>query len=216
MGPARAGTVAAVLAGVGCAGVWTFARDLLTGHGGPGPGISGALWCVLGVAGLAGGASGAVVERYGVAIAWRGSLLVAAVGTALLAVRPDVPWLAGVALAAFGASFVALSGVLIAWGPVPGRTAQRPPRPSCSWDSRRVRHWVPWRWAYWPQGSGCRRPSSWPRGWSCSPPVSPTDVPVTGETRSAAGAALHAHEEEARRETYGASTDANRPPAARG
>lgn len=110
------GMGAAVLAGTGCAGVWTFGRDLLTVDGGLGPGASGALWCVLGVAGLAGGASGALVERYGLVVAWRGSLLVAAAATALLAARPGVPWLAGVALAAFGGSFVALSGVLIAWG----------------------------------------------------------------------------------------------------
>jgi predicted MFS family arabinose efflux permease len=109
-------TAAAVLAGAGCAGVWTFGRDLLTGAGGLAPGVSGALWCVLGAAGLAGGVSGALVERYGVRSAWRGSLLVAAAATASLAVRPDVPWVAGVALAAFGGSFVALSGVLIAWG----------------------------------------------------------------------------------------------------
>jgi predicted MFS family arabinose efflux permease len=109
-------TAAAVLAGAGCAGVWTFGRDLLTGDGGLAPGTSGLLWCVLGAAGLAGGVSGALVERLGLRGAWRSSVLVAAAATALSAVRPDVPWLAGVALAAFGGSFVALSGVLIAWG----------------------------------------------------------------------------------------------------
>ncbi|MGY1722126.1 MFS transporter [Blastococcus sp. SYSU DS0533] len=109
-------TVAAVLAGAGCAGVWTFARDLMTGAGELSAGVSGALWCVLGAAGLLGGVSGTLVERYGVRAAWRGSLLAAAAASALLAVVPGVPWLAGAALAAFGGAFVALSGVLIAWG----------------------------------------------------------------------------------------------------
>ncbi|RFU19201.1 YbfB/YjiJ family MFS transporter [Geodermatophilus marinus] len=109
-------TAAAVLAGAGCAGTWTFGRDLLTADGGLAPAVSGALWCVLGAAGLAGGVSGALVERHGVRRAWCGSLLVAAAATTLLALRPGVPWLAGVALGAFGGSFVALSGVLIAWG----------------------------------------------------------------------------------------------------
>ena len=113
LGPA---TAAAVLAGAGCAGVWTFGRELLTADGGLAPGVTGGLWCVLGVGGLAGGVSGALVERHGVPGAWRGSLLLASGATASLAVRPDVPWLAAIALAAFGASFVALSGVLIAWG----------------------------------------------------------------------------------------------------
>ncbi|WP_236836726.1 MFS transporter, partial [Blastococcus sp. KM273129] len=109
-------TVAAVIAGAGCAGVWTFGRDLMTGAGELSAGTSGALWCVLGAAGLLGGVSGALVERVGVRAAWRGSLLVAAAATALLAVRPGDPWVAGLALAAFGGAFVALSGVLIAWG----------------------------------------------------------------------------------------------------
>ncbi|MGY1987894.1 MFS transporter [Blastococcus sp. SYSU DS0669] len=109
-------TVAAVLAGAGCAGVWTFGRDLLTGAGELSAGVSGALWCVLGAAGLLGGVSGALVERYGVRAAWRAALVLAAAASALLAVRPGVPWLAGIALAVFGGAFVALSGVLIAWG----------------------------------------------------------------------------------------------------
>ncbi|MCF6746740.1 MFS transporter, partial [Blastococcus sp. KM273128] len=58
-------TTAALLAGAGCAGVWTFGRDLMTGAGGLSAVVSGALWCVLGAAGLLGGVSGALVERYG-------------------------------------------------------------------------------------------------------------------------------------------------------
>ncbi|MGY1856875.1 MFS transporter [Modestobacter sp. SYSU DS0290] len=107
--------LAAVLAGAGCASVWTFGRDLLTGPGDLPPGLTGALWCVLGAAGLAGGVSGALVQRVGLRAAWAGTLVVAAGASALLAVVPGVTAAAAVALALFGSAFVAMSGVLIAW-----------------------------------------------------------------------------------------------------
>ena len=108
--------VAALLAGAGCAGVWTFARDLLTTDGGLSPAVTGLLWCLLGAAGLLGGLSGVLVRRVGLRAAWRGTVLAAAAGTALLGVLPGAVIPAALALACFGSAFVALSGVLLAWG----------------------------------------------------------------------------------------------------
>jgi predicted MFS family arabinose efflux permease len=108
--------VAAVLAGTGCAGVWTFGRDLLADDGGLPDQVTGLLWCVLGAAGLLGGVSGVLVARVGLRAAWISSVAVAGGGTALLAASPGSPVGAAVALACFGAAFVALSGVLIVWG----------------------------------------------------------------------------------------------------
>ncbi len=108
--------VAAVVAGAGCAGVWTFGRDLLADEGSLPDRLTGLLWCVLGGAGLLGGVSGVLVARVGLRAAWISSVAVAAAGTAALAVWPGSAVPAAVALAAFGAAFVALSGVLIAWG----------------------------------------------------------------------------------------------------
>jgi predicted MFS family arabinose efflux permease len=108
--------VAAVLAGAGCAGVWTFGRELLTGDGGLSDGVTGLLWCVLGAAGLAGGLSGDVVARAGLRRAWAGAATVAAAAVLLLAGAPGSPAPAGLALAGFGSAFVVLSGVLLAWG----------------------------------------------------------------------------------------------------
>ncbi|SDF00297.1 Predicted arabinose efflux permease, MFS family [Blastococcus aurantiacus] len=108
--------VAAVLAGAGCAGVWTFGRDLMADQGGLPDRVTGLLWCVLGAAGLLGGGSGVLVARAGLRAAWTCSVAVAGAGTALLAAGPDSTVLAAVALACFGAAFVALSGVLLAWG----------------------------------------------------------------------------------------------------
>ena len=120
--PARAGRtvpalrrplVAAVVAGAGSASVWTFGRDLLTQAGVP-AGVTGLLWCLLGAAGLIGGLSGHLVGRVGVRGAWPIGAGVAAAAVVLLASSPSVPT-AALSLACFGAAFVGLSGVLIAW-----------------------------------------------------------------------------------------------------
>ncbi|MGY2130255.1 MFS transporter [Blastococcus sp. SYSU DS0617] len=107
--------LAAVLSGAGCAGVWTFGRDLMTQEGLP-PRVTGLLWCVLGAAGLVGGISGVLVQRLGLRRAWICTVLITSAGTAGLAWAPGDPVLAALALACFGGAFVALSGVLIAWG----------------------------------------------------------------------------------------------------
>lgn len=108
--------VAAVLAGAGCAGVWTFGRDLMTIDGGLPDGTTGLLWCVLGAAGLVGGLSGDLVQRAGLRTAWAGTAVVTAASGLLLAALPSSVVAVGVGLAGFGCAFVALSGVLIAWG----------------------------------------------------------------------------------------------------
>jgi predicted MFS family arabinose efflux permease len=108
--------VAAVLAGTGCAAVWTFGRDLLADDGGLPDRLTGLLWCVLGAAGLLGGISGVLVVRVGVRAAWTATVLAAAAGTVALGLSADAPVRAAVALACFGGAFVALSGVLLAWG----------------------------------------------------------------------------------------------------
>ncbi|MGY1843728.1 MFS transporter [Modestobacter sp. SYSU DS0875] len=108
--------VAALLAGAGCAAVWTFGRDLMTVDGALPDGTTGLLWCVLGGAGLVGGLSGDLVLRIGLRGAWLCSTGTAAAATLLLAALPGSPAVVALALAGFGAAFVALSGVLIVWG----------------------------------------------------------------------------------------------------
>jgi predicted MFS family arabinose efflux permease len=111
----RRAVTAGLLAGAGGAGVWTFGPDVVTASGASAE-VTGLLWCLLGAAALLGGSSGVLVERAGLATAWVGSVGVTAGGTALLSWRPGSPLVAAVALALFGCGFVALSGVLIAWG----------------------------------------------------------------------------------------------------
>jgi predicted MFS family arabinose efflux permease len=106
--------LAAVVAGAGSASVWTFGRDLLT-QAGVSAGVSSLLWCLLGAAGLAGGLSGHLVGRVGVRLAWPATVAPAAVAVVLLATAPGALPAAAVSLTLFGAAFVGLTGVLIAW-----------------------------------------------------------------------------------------------------
>ena len=110
----RPSLLAAGLAGAGSAAVWTFGRDLLTTTGDMPAATTALLWSVLGGAGILGAFSGDLVHRLGLHLAWAATAVVMAAATAVLVILPDLGPLAATALAAFGGSYVALSGVLIA------------------------------------------------------------------------------------------------------
>ncbi|MFJ4230795.1 YbfB/YjiJ family MFS transporter [Cellulosimicrobium cellulans] len=116
----RAG-IAAAVAGIGSAAVWTFGRDLVTVTGGLPGRTTAALWCLLGVAAVLGALSGDAVRVLGLRGAWVVTAVATAVGTAALALAPGSVPVVAVAGALFGGAYTALSGVLIAWG-----TALRP------------------------------------------------------------------------------------------
>ncbi len=109
----RPSLLAALLAGAGSAAVWTFGRDLLATTGGMPAATTALLWSVLGGAGILGAFSGDLVHRLGPSRAWAATAVVMAAATAALVVLPGAVPLAATALAAFGGSYVALSGVLI-------------------------------------------------------------------------------------------------------
>jgi predicted MFS family arabinose efflux permease len=114
---------AALLAGAGSAAVWTFGRDLLITAGEVTPSNAALLWAILGGAGALGAVSGDLVVRLGLRRAWITTATACAAGTALLAYFPSTVPVAALAMILFGGSYVALSGVLIAWGAhqTPGR-----------------------------------------------------------------------------------------------
>lgn len=111
----RRPVIAAALAGVGSAAVWTFGRDLMATSGGLPERTTALLWCLLGAAAVLGAFSGDAVRRFGLRRAWIATALATSTGTALLAVAPSHVLLAAFAGALFGGAYTALSGVLIAW-----------------------------------------------------------------------------------------------------
>lgn len=114
----RLPVVAALVAGLGSAAVWTFGRDLITTTGGLPERTTAALWCLLGTAAVLGALSGDAVRLLGLRQAWALTATLTAAGTALLALAPGHVLAAALAGATFGGAYTALSGVLIAWAAV--------------------------------------------------------------------------------------------------
>ena len=80
--------LAAGVAGIGSAAVWTFGRDLITNTGGLPERTTAALWCLLGAAAVLGALSGDAVRVLGLRRAWILTATLTAVGTAVLALAP--------------------------------------------------------------------------------------------------------------------------------
>ncbi len=122
-----AATLFAAAGGVGFASAayWTFARDLVVQAGHLTETGSTLFWAVIGVFGLAGGAAGDLVTRFGLGKALKGSLLAMAASIALLAAAPGVLSLSYLSAALFGSTYVTLTGIILVWS-----VATFPERPS--------------------------------------------------------------------------------------
>jgi predicted MFS family arabinose efflux permease len=102
------------LLGLASIAVWTLGRQVITEQGGS-PVFSALVWTVLGAAGLVGAVSGPLVARLGIARAWQLGMVVMGAATTTFAVSARVPVVAVVAAFAFGATYIALTGVLLVW-----------------------------------------------------------------------------------------------------
>lgn len=107
--------VAALGLGFASAAYWTFSRDLVVQAGGLGQAGSTLFWAVIGISGLAGGAAGDLVGRFGLTAVLRGALLSMAASIVLLAAAPGVLPLAYASAALFGSTYIALTGVVLVW-----------------------------------------------------------------------------------------------------
>lgn len=115
---------AALLMGAASSAIWTFGRDLLVTVGQMGERPSTIAWIILGGFGMLGAFASDLTRRIGVRRAWLVTMFVMAASTALLAAVPSLVAAAWVASAAFGASYIALTGLLLIWGT---RVYQREP-----------------------------------------------------------------------------------------
>ncbi|CAN5652829.1 MFS transporter [soil metagenome] len=107
--------VAAFGVGFASAVYWTFSRDLVVGAGDLGQTGSTLFWTVIGISGLAGGAAGDLVRRFGLTAVLRGALVSMAASIALLAVASGVLPLAYASAALFGSTYIMLTGVVLVW-----------------------------------------------------------------------------------------------------
>lgn len=107
--------VAAFGLGFASAVYWTFSRELVVEAGALGQTGSTLFWTVIGVSGLAGGAAGDLIARFGLTTILRGALLAMAASIALLALAPGVLPLAYASAALFGSTYILLTGVVLVW-----------------------------------------------------------------------------------------------------
>ncbi|MET1156519.1 MFS transporter [Arthrobacter sp.] len=110
-------SVAAVFAGTGSALIWTFGPLLLTDAESVATEQAGWLWIALGLGGLLGIFTGALVRHLGTHGGWcsfAGALALASAGVAVSLLTGST-WIAYASMAVFGAGYMGLSGVLILW-----------------------------------------------------------------------------------------------------
>lgn len=107
---------AAALLGTASAAVLTFGRDVLVSVGEMDETMSLTAWTLMGIAGTLGVFAGDLARRVGLRRAWLAGMLLIGTATALVGAFPHVDLIAFVAIAAFGAIYMSLSGVLLIWG----------------------------------------------------------------------------------------------------
>lgn len=107
--------LAAFLMGIGSTAVWSFGGVLTADALGWTGREIGLLWTVIGAAGIAGVAAGPLVGRFGIDVSHRALLMLIAISIPLVGsgATTDLAALAGGA--AFGAAFIAASGVYLLW-----------------------------------------------------------------------------------------------------
>ncbi|MDP0501938.1 MAG: MFS transporter [Verrucomicrobiota bacterium JB022] len=117
--------VASFLLGMSSTAIWSFGSQLVTlrldwDHVG-----GGLLWTVIGAAGIAGAAAGALVARFGIDKVHWASLGAMAMGILAVGTSITTPVATFVGGALFGAAYIMLSGVYLVWGVValPARPA---------------------------------------------------------------------------------------------
>ncbi len=112
LGPAL---TAAALLGVGSSAIWTFGHELVVTSGHLSTTSSTVFWTLLGAAGLAGALVGDAVQRWDITRTWALSALLLSASTVTLAMYPGATPVTFLCASVFGATYVALTGVLIAW-----------------------------------------------------------------------------------------------------
>jgi predicted MFS family arabinose efflux permease len=101
--------------GFASAAYWTFSRDLVVRAGDLSVTSSTLFWMVIGISGLAGGLAGDLVQRLGLATAFRASLLSMATAIGLLALAPGVLLSAYLSAGLFGSTYIMLTGIILVW-----------------------------------------------------------------------------------------------------
>ncbi|ABM61187.1 major facilitator superfamily MFS_1 [Halorhodospira halophila SL1] len=109
-------TVFCFAMGVAGSAYWIFAPDLVVEIGGLSERLTGMLWLVVGIAGLAGAWASDLGDRLGAPATQAIALVALGAATALVAAAPGDVWMALVSAAVFGWAFMTLTGLYLVTG----------------------------------------------------------------------------------------------------
>lgn len=118
--------VAAALAGISSAAVWTFGPSAMASARPSGDSYATSAWMLLGACGVLGATAGRIVQTWSLQLAWNVTCVAMATATIALGLAPGTIVLACSAVGVFGAAYIAMSGVLIVWAVrvIPGRASE--------------------------------------------------------------------------------------------
>lgn len=107
-------SLAALIIGI-CASIyWVFSKSFLTAVHGMSEIESSFFWILMGISGSVGGIAGGIIEKYGLTISYRGSLLVMIISICLIVI--PLPISVYCSAFFFGVTFIFLTGLFIVWG----------------------------------------------------------------------------------------------------
>lgn len=102
------------LIGIGSIAVWTLGRQAILDQGGTSL-LASLVWTVIGAAGIGGALAGPAVNRLGLARSWVIAMTGMAVAGLALGLFAAHPLVATGAAAVFGATYIALTGIVLVW-----------------------------------------------------------------------------------------------------
>ncbi|QKS70309.1 MFS transporter [Paenalkalicoccus suaedae] len=108
--------IASMLLGISSAAYWTFSRDYIVNLEEAPAFLGQGFWIIIGLAGLLGGTVGAVINRFGLVVAFRLSVIVLALSSATIVATVTSALIGVLSAILFGSSYIFMSGVLILWG----------------------------------------------------------------------------------------------------
>lgn len=109
-------TTASILLGVSTATFWTFSKSFVQNTGNYSDIALSLFWILIGLFGMIGGISGAIIDKRGLRYAFNLGVIALAIATIALAFTPKIWIIPFVSAALFGMSYIFLTGVLLVWG----------------------------------------------------------------------------------------------------
>lgn len=108
--------VASTILGFSTAPFWTFSKSFVESIGTYSNVSLSVFWILIGVFGMVGGMSGAMIDRYGLRFAYMIGVIFLSLASIVLAFAYHLWMIPFIASTLFGASYIFISGVLLVWG----------------------------------------------------------------------------------------------------